>query len=103
MTTALRRSLCARIHDARRSHDEIRVIDEILTGLEKGAELYGSLNLASDRRNWNAEAAEECRDALVYLACAKLAERDRRVAEIEFDASDAEPIALSDVGGEGGA
>ena len=79
MTTrrdAIARNLCARICDERRSVDELRVIDSILSGLERGADVYGPLDLATDPRDWQMELAEERRDALIYRSCALLSKRD---------------------------
>lgn len=85
---ALTRSICARLHDDRRSIDELRVIDAVLLGLEQGAETYGALDLDRDGRNWTAEAAAECRDLLVYLAAHKVAEQQRHVERIESGLSE---------------
>src|SRR5690242_15488229 len=85
MTTsrdALARNLCARICDERRSHDELRVLDVLLAGLERGGDVYGPLILASDPRNWHHELAEEMRDAAIYRACILLSERDERLGNV---------------------
>ena len=53
--------------------DEIRVLTRIAYRLEVGADVYGTLELAFDRRDFRSqEAREELEDALVYLACAWL-------------------------------
>lgn len=75
---ALRRSLCARVNDERRTEDELRVLDDILAGIERGAEIIGPMNLISDQRDFGEEGAQECRDLLVYLAMQKVAEAHRR-------------------------
>jgi hypothetical protein len=69
---ALARSLCARLCDARRSHDELRVIDYVLEGIELGADQYGPLNVAKDPRNFRRERAMECRDSLFYAAAEQI-------------------------------
>jgi hypothetical protein len=69
---ALQRSLCARLCDERRSVDELRVIDWVLSGLEEGADQYGPLHVVSDERNFPRERAREGRDSLFYAACEAL-------------------------------
>jgi hypothetical protein len=57
--------------------DEVRVLTHIARRLSVGAALYGSLDLARDRRAFrNTEAREEIEDALFYLACARLTQLD---------------------------
>lgn len=87
MTDALRRdalvrSLCARLCDERRSLDELRVIDVVLSRLELGADLYGQLDL-SKPRDWAREAAEEVADERFYRACQTLWLRDEHRTRIE--------------------
>lgn len=65
----------ARLFDC--NHDELRVIDSILAGLEKGRSVYGPLDLQSDPRDWQREAAEERRDTLIYDACCLISRQDR--------------------------
>lgn len=84
---ALVRSVCARLNDARRTHDELRVIDDVLSGLEHGAETIGPLDLERDERDFGEEGAQECRDLLAYLAMQRVAEAHRR--REWFAASDA--------------
>jgi hypothetical protein len=43
-------------------------LDDLLSGLEKGREAYGPLNLAANDRDFAAEAREEQRDGMLYLA-----------------------------------
>ena len=53
--------------------DETRVLVSIAHRLRHGAEVYGELEVALDRRDFRKkEAREELEDALVYLACAWL-------------------------------
>jgi hypothetical protein len=53
--------------------DETRVLARIARRLQIGAEVYGELEVAFDRRDFRKkEAREELEDALVYLACAWL-------------------------------
>jgi hypothetical protein len=56
--------------------DERAVLMAIADRLRHGAKLYGPLRVASDRRDWRQEAAEELFDGCVYLALA--ASKDRR-------------------------
>lgn len=52
--------------------DELAVLesalDDLLTGLERGRENYGPLWLHNDPRDFLAEAREEQRDQMLYLA-----------------------------------
>lgn len=48
--------------------DEQRVLLRIAERLVLGCAQYGQLNIASDRRNWTEEAAQEALDLSVYLA-----------------------------------
>lgn len=48
--------------------DERRVILAIATRLARGADQYGRLAVATDRRDWTREAHEEFLDGCVYLA-----------------------------------
>lgn len=86
--SALRRSIVARVYDQRRSLDELRVIDEVLSGLERGADRYGPLVVGSDERDWGKEAAEECRDLLAYLAMDQIARQHRRIERLACEAAD---------------
>ncbi len=78
---ALQRSIAARLGLA--SHDELRVVDAILTRLELGRERYGALNLRADSRDWRREGDEELVDLAVYRACERISIRDTQVAAIE--------------------
>lgn len=75
--------LCNRIHDPKRSRDEIRVLSWVLEGLELGAESYGPLCVDTDPRNFLNEAAFEARDLLFYSAAQAIARRDAERAEVE--------------------
>ncbi len=53
--------------------DETRVLTRLARRMQAGAEVYGALDVALDRRDFRSkEAREELEDALVYLACAWL-------------------------------
>lgn len=90
---ALARSICARLCDARRSHDELRVVDDVLAGIERGADNYGAMDLARDGRDFDEETAQEFRDALIYIAMRKVAEQHRRREQISSGPSDDRPAA----------
>ena len=53
--------------------DELRVLLYVASRLRMGAQQYGRLDLATDRRDWRVELGQEAADALVYAACAALA------------------------------
>jgi len=76
---ALIRDLARRLQLA--AHDELRVIDRILTRLEIGRERYGELDL-SRPRDWRREHREELLDALVYDVAEELAREDQERAEL---------------------
>lgn len=67
------------------SLDELRVIDEVLMGLERGRDEYGPLDLGRDDRDFEAEADAELRDCLFYLAAHRVAQRRAAVEGIERD------------------
>ena len=48
--------------------DELRVAQLLIDRLVVGHERYGQLNLATDRRNWLRESADEALDLAVYGA-----------------------------------
>lgn len=50
--------------------DELAVLAEVAAGLVAGRGAYGELRLAADRRDFEREALDEVRDALVYLGAA---------------------------------
>ncbi len=52
--------------------DEVRVLTRIAARLLRGAEIYGRLDVAHDRRDFATEAREEIEDSLVYFACQHL-------------------------------
>ena len=85
---ALVRNLCARLNDERRSEDEIRAVDDFLSGLERGADTYGPLDVTVDGRDWHEEAAQEHRDLLVYLSAGEVARQHRRRERIECSVAD---------------
>lgn len=91
---AFARQLCARICDERRTFDELRVVDDVLVGLEMGAEKVGPLDLTNDDRDWDEEAAQECRDLLAYLAMDKVARAHRKRERIACEAHD---VAVAEV------
>ena len=55
--------------------DESRVVEAVAARLRMGARQYGPLDLATDRRDWRHEAAEEALDLAAYLACELLRPR----------------------------
>lgn len=59
--------------------DELRVIELVVDGLARGRRQYGELRAARDPRDFIAEARDEARDGLVYLA-AHLIRLERREA-----------------------
>jgi hypothetical protein len=90
------------------SHDELRVLDRVLAGLETGREVYGPMDIARDPRSFLNEAAQEARDLLVYLAAHEVAKWDARTEKLRAEAAvelspielglrelcDAEPVTL---------
>ena len=50
------------------SNDERKVLEEILRRIEAGRDVYGPLDLASDKRDFAAEATEEATDWTIYRA-----------------------------------
>lgn len=57
---------------ARLGTDERRVVVRVAERLAAGRTVYGALDLATDERDFRAEAAEELLDACVYLAADSL-------------------------------
>lgn len=51
----------------------MRIVERVVSRLELGRAQYGDLNLATDPRDWRAEAAEEAVDGLVYTAAGEIA------------------------------
>lgn len=79
---AIRRSNCALIEMA--NLDENRVFGLIMgRAMGPGRETHGELELATDARDFRAEAAEETCDRQFYLACAELLDHARKVEAIE--------------------
>jgi hypothetical protein len=73
---ALERSIRSRLGPL--SHDELRVMDKVLEGLEAGVEPYGRLDLSSDRRDLRNERAQETRDWITYTMMIEVAADARR-------------------------
>jgi hypothetical protein len=48
--------------------DAIRVVERVVERLRLGQGQYGPLDLATNPRNWRAEATEEFLDGAIYLA-----------------------------------
>lgn len=74
------RSLASRLQVC--SYDELRVVAQILAGIERGRADYGPLDLDKDDRDFDDEARQEIRDALFYLCCGEVAARQRRIDSI---------------------
>jgi hypothetical protein len=53
---------------AKLGEDELRVLTYIAERLVVGAQAYGDLDIATDRRDWKRERGEEAADLLVYSA-----------------------------------
>lgn len=86
---ALARSLCARVSDSRRTVDELRVLDVILTRISGGGyEQYGGLVIANDPRNFRKETADEFADALWYMAAEIVRVEDEKRERLECEAAD---------------
>ena len=58
--------------------DELEVMIEIAERIATGREVYGELELDTDKRDFGHEAAEEAQDLLVYLAADKIRKRRHR-------------------------
>lgn len=72
-TDALVRSIAARLVPLGR--DIIEAFDDLLVRVERGAEMYGVLDLANNTRDWDREAYEEIVDLVWYCAFARLKKR----------------------------
>lgn len=48
--------------------DEREVLALVVDGLERGRPVYGQLDVAGDKRDFEAEALQEVRDAAIYAA-----------------------------------
>jgi len=48
--------------------DAIRVVERVVERLRLGQAQYGPLDLATNPRDWRAEATEEFLDGAIYLA-----------------------------------
>lgn len=87
------------------SHDELRVLAEVLAGIEQGRGSYGPLDLARDQRDFAAEGAAELRDFLFYASAASVAAQAHRRERMECDVADRVSSAMAplkdfDLGGE---
>ena len=69
--------VCRRLGDL--NMDELAAFDVLLFKLEQGKADHGPLDLASDGRDWLAEARQESMDRLWYLAFETVVQRRRRV------------------------
>lgn len=65
-------ALAARVSEF--SEDERKVIDRIVSGIEKGRAVYGAMDLATEQRDLVAEADDEARDWLIYRAMQRVRE-----------------------------
>lgn len=54
--------------------DELRVIKSVAGRLATGKKQYGTLDIATDKRNWSKEIAEEILDQAVYASILLLKE-----------------------------
>lgn len=55
--------------------DELEVLAEVATGLQRGRAIYGELRIDTDARDFDREAADEARDFAVYVAAAAIKRR----------------------------
>lgn len=86
---ALARSICSRISDSRRTVDELRVLDVIITRISGGGfEQYGGMDLARDQRDFGKEAADEFADALWYMAARVVSKTDERLERLRCETHD---------------
>ena len=83
---ALARSIAGRLLPL--SHDELRVLDRVLIGIEQGRDQYGPLDLGTAERDWGAEAAAELRDCIFYLAAQYVSDHDRKIERLRCEALD---------------
>ena len=72
---SVRMELARRIEDL--GDDEVRVLLYLADRLHMGAGQYGPLDIATDPRDWTAEARAEFADGAVYLAIRGLREAMR--------------------------
>lgn len=87
---ALERSIACRLLPL--SHDELRVIDWVLAGLEEGVALYGRWEARLDKRDHKTEKIKELRDAITYALMDAIIEHDKAARVKEFvEAIDDEP------------
>lgn len=83
MTDATHRHLCVLSADL--NQDELDVLIEVADGLKRGRDAYGPLDIATDRRDFDAEAQDELRDFVVYRAIAALKKRRAERAALLAD------------------
>jgi hypothetical protein len=67
--------------------DVVRVIDFILSRVEKGREEHGDLDIASDRRDFKNEEQQEHADLVVYRAIDEIKRLDAERAALRADAA----------------
>jgi hypothetical protein len=96
---AMRRTICVRLDLC--SPDELRVIDRLLSRVEKGRATYGPLDLATNYHrvdDWRRELAEEREDFLVYQAIIDVVDHARVVEAIEKLEADEVVLDIDEVG-----
>lgn len=78
---AYARVLQAQLGDELWSVDELRVVQFVVDGLRHGRDVYGPLDLATDKRDLRNEARAEARDLIIYRACEllKALDSDRNI------------------------
>lgn len=85
---ALARSLCARICRADRTEDELRVVDVLLEGIERGFAEHGGLRLDIETRDFTDELDQELCDGLFYICARAAKRRAERLERLRCDAAD---------------
>lgn len=84
---ALERSVAARLPML--GEDELSVIDTIVTRISSGGrDQYGELHIATDRRDYYAEAGDEFADALWYMAAQVVRRSNERRERLRCEAAD---------------
>jgi hypothetical protein len=58
--------------------EELEVLCHVAQGLATGRKQYGPINPHDPGRDWAREALEEQRDAIVYVTCELIRNRNRR-------------------------
>jgi hypothetical protein len=64
--------------------DELRLLDQLLIGIERDRERYGALDLTKSR-DWDRDEAEALIDARICRAAATLVEHDERISRVTLD------------------